>query len=120
MARKFITFNHVFLIIKTIPSWAFSIQNSSPNKNTTSIPARILTKSVSKFVETYSLCIPNSNRFRRNQRFAQEIGILISKFPLMSSLEVMSLKKLHQKKLKLFFLNFFILLQKLQVIKLFL
>ena len=119
MARKFITFNHVFLIIKTIPSWAFSIQNSSPNKKTGSIPTplNLSTESVSKFVETYSVDIRNSNRFRRNQPFAQEIGILTSKFPLMSSLEVMSLKKLHQKKLKLLFLNFFILLQKLQVIK---
>ena len=54
------------------------------------------TESVSKFVETYSLDILNSNRFSPNQPFAQEIGILTSKFPLMSSLEVMSLEKLHQ------------------------
>jgi hypothetical protein len=108
---------HVFLIIENTPSWAFYIQNSAPNNKTTFPPARISTKSVSKFVETYSLDILNSNRFRRNQPFAQEIGILTSKFPLMSSLEVMSLKKLHQKKLKLLFLNFFILLQKLQIIK---
>lgn len=119
MARKLTMVIHVFLIIENTPSWAFYIQNSAPNKKTGSIPTplNLSTESVSKFVDTYSLGIRNSNRFRRNQPFAQEIGILTSKFPLMSSLEVMSLKKLHQKKLKLLFLNFFILLQKLQVIK---
>jgi hypothetical protein len=67
---------HVFLIIENTLSWAVSIQNSSPNKKTGSIPTplNLSTESVSKFVDTYSLDILNSNRFRRNERFAQEIG----------------------------------------------
>ena len=76
MPRKLAMVIHVFLIIENTPSWAFCIQNSAPNKNTTSIPAQLSTEPVSKFVETYSVDIPNSNRFQPNQRFAQKIGII--------------------------------------------
>ncbi len=70
-----------------------------------------------QFVKGHKASAVRRKRFSPNQPFAQEIGILTSKFPLMSSLEVMRLEKIHQKKL---FLIFFILLQKLQIIKRFL
>jgi len=78
MARKLTMVIHVFLIIENTPSWAFSIQIPLKHNKTSSIPTplNLSTESVSKFVDTYSLGIPNSNQFSLNQRFAQEIGII--------------------------------------------
>ena len=74
MAIKFIMVSHVFLKHKNHPIVGVFYTNyllNQPTRRQVQFPhLNLSTESVSKFVDTYSLNILNSNRFRRNERFA--------------------------------------------------
>ena len=78
MAIKFIMVSYVFLKHKNHPIvgvfYTNYLLNQPTRRQLLSPHLNLSTESVRKFVETYSLNILNSNRFRLNQRFAQEIG----------------------------------------------